>query len=201
MKCITEIESLKFIRWLKKKKYNIAYDNLQSKFINVYMYMTDRQLRLKSNMLLKKFRYEKFPIAVPLDIVVDENSEKHSMMLFLETDKCKGYVLEVFDSNGKICYLNGVYLRIMKIVNLLSGQLEDILKARVKAVEVREEYNSINTMNGNCDSLSLLYAYYRLMGDKMSLVNKKLGNKITKMQQKNINNFIRKRDVNYLNLI
>lgn len=158
MACITQNESIRFVNKMVRQGINI----MNPPFINAYSSLGSRQRTKMSNTIVEAItHHESYPAFYMLNLVIDDKSVKHSMLLVL--DKIDdGYVLELFDSNGE---LDRDYIwedNVLTLIDMILPSLETELETTVSFAEVRAGLDCINTVGGgNCDALTLYYASLR----------------------------------------
>ena len=156
MSCITQNESIRFVNKMVRHGINI----MNPSFINVYSSLGSRQISKMCNAIVEALTSnETYPTFYMLNLVINDKSDKHSMLLVLD-NTVDGYILELFDSNGE---LDRDYIwdaNVLTIIDLIVPRLETELASKVSFVEVRAGLDNINS-TGNCDALTLYYVSLR----------------------------------------
>ena len=157
MTCITQNESIRFVNKMVRHGINI----MNPSFINVYSSLGSRQKSKMCNTIVKDMtRTASYPAFYMLNLLINTDSQKHSMLLVLDKNK-QEYTLELFDSNGQLddCFFE---VNVLNLIKMMIPILEIKLDAKVSFVEVRAGLSNINIVgNGNCDALTLYYASIR----------------------------------------
>ena len=198
--CINENISLGFIEnQLKKRdKINIAYTEMIS------IGASERTLDSISNKLLKQINSYPFFILVNYQFELRHNYIVHHAGVFVvtEEDEDSDYKIGFFESNGCLSEIEKTerhYKNILYLQERLKINLGINKRAKVYSEELMKNYNPINTIDGNCDALSLWFIHINNNAKDMKDIENNLEKYIEDMRHSNrakktdeiINNIIR----------
>jgi len=170
---LTENQAQKYITFLRKRGAVIIEPSKIDIFTSA---VSERSILFKANewvSQLKKYRGQEPPYFFLLNLGVDENSEKHAIVVAFEPNPETGVChIHYFDSNGAINYEKAKDLplkRGLRIFAKILAQMEVLLKKNFhcKKIEVHDDMDGRYSMNvvddGNCNALSIWYITKRFL--------------------------------------